>query len=143
MEYRLVQREDVPALAEAMAAAYGEAPWYEQWSLPKAERRVQAILAGYEALGIAAVCDDQVVGGLLGYVDPYAEEDFFFVSELFVKPEWKRQGIGRQLLAELERILREKGVSVVQLISIRDNLDFYRKAGLDEDSVQVMYRRIP
>ena len=93
-------------------------------------------------LGIAAVENGNVVGGLLGYVDPYASEDFFFVSELLVIPEWKKRGIGKQLLAELEIILKEKDIYVIQLISIDHNEGFYSKCGLDRDSCSVQYKRI-
>lgn len=142
MEYRKVNREDIPGLAAAMSKAYSEEPWNENWTAEKAERRVGAILGNYRALGLAAVEDGTTVGGLLGYVDPYAEEDFFFVSEIFVIPERKKQGIGRQLLRELERILKDEGTGVVQLISIDYNETFYRKCGLDRDSCSVQYRRI-
>ncbi len=142
MQYRMATAEDFIGLAAAMARSYAEAPWNECWSQERALKRVTAILSNYQALGLAAEEDGVIVGGLLGFVDPYADEDFFYISELFVIPERKKQGIGRQLLNELEAHLREKGISVIQLMSIENNEGFYGKCGLDKDSVSVLYKRL-
>jgi GNAT superfamily N-acetyltransferase len=142
MEYRIVTAEDHAGLAAALAQAYSEAPWNEGWTQERALRRVQGILGNYEGMGLKAVEDGRIVGGLLGFVDPYAEEDFFYISELFVVPERKRQGIGKQLMQAVEPYLREKGIAVVQLMSIEPNEAFYEKCGLEKDSVSVLYKRV-
>ena len=141
VEYRKADRSDIPALAEAMKLAYAEEPWNEQWTDELARRRVSAIMSGFEPLAIAAIEDGCVIGGAIGFTDPYANEDIFFVSELFVVPERKQRGIGRALLAFLESELKGRGVSVMQLISIEHNVPFYNRCGVERDSVNVMYKR--
>lgn len=141
MQYRLCKKTDIEGLAEAMSKAYSEEPWNERWSRERAVRRVQAILGNFDSIGVVAEENGAIIGGLLGYVDPYADEDFFYVSELFVVPEYKRHGIGRNLLKELENELKEKGISVVQLMSIEPNEAFYGKCGLGKDDVSVLFKR--
>ena len=92
---------------------------------------MQSILCGFEALGLAAVEDGEIIGGLLGFVDPYADYDMFFVSEIFVAPKWKRKGVGRKLLSALEEQLKVKDIHTVELISINDNLEFYKNIRKD------------
>ena len=141
MEYVVVDEKDYEGLSNAMSLAYSEEPWNENWSKEKAIRRVNAIMSNFQALGLAAIDDGQIVGGLLGYVDPYAEEDFFFISELFVIPVRKKHGIGKTLIHELEEVLRTKNISVTQLISIEPNEAFYNKCGLEKDAVSVLFKR--
>lgn len=141
IEYLPIESEHMQGLAEAMMAAYAREPWNEHWEEERALRRVGAILSNYEGMGMAAVENGCIIGGALGYIDPYAEEDFFFVSELFVMPEHQKKGYGKGLLLALEEELKKKNVHVTQLISIDDNLDFYHASGMGKDSVNVMFKR--
>lgn len=133
---------DIPGLAEALARAYAQAPWHEVWTQQRACRRVEVILAHEGGMGVAAVENGVIIGGALGYADPYAEEDFFFVAEVFVVPEHQRKGVGKAMLAALEQHVKDGGMHVMQLISIADNHAFYRSAGFDKDAVEVLFRRI-
>ena len=142
MQYRVYKEADIEELAKAMSEAYSEEPWNEKWSLDRAVRRVQAILGNFQSIGLVAEVEDAIIGGLLGYVDPYADEDVFYVSELFVVPQYKRHGIGRELINELEKELNKKGISVVQLMSIEPNEEFYGKCGLSKDDVSVLFKRV-
>ena len=119
MIIRKITENDIPALAKAMSLAYSEAPWNEKWSDERAERRVRAILGNYGGLGILAQKNEIVVGGLLGYVDPYAEEDFFFVSEIFVIPEMKRHGVGKKIAERAGKNFGREG-------NPRNTIDFNR-----------------
>jgi len=134
-------REEDALQAALLALAYAGEPWNEQWTQERALRRVKSILHSDGGMGIAMVEDGEMLGCALGFIDPYAQEDFFYLSELYVHPHKRRQGVDSALLMALKEQLAEMGVGVIQLMAIGENAAFYRKAGFAEDDVQVFFTR--
>ena len=133
---------DIAAVSDVLISAYKDEPWNENWTRERAIIRIKAILCNYRAIGLKANDEKGVVGAILGFVDPYSNEDFFYVSELFVKSERKGQGIGTALLNALYKYLNANNIQAMQLISIQNNLKFYKQNGLEKDMVDVLYKRI-
>lgn len=86
-------------------------------SLLAAEKRV-ADTAGVK---LVAECGGSVVGHLFLTFErdaAYVREElqpFAYISELFVRAEARRRGIGRALMAEAERIAAERGMSRIMV----------------------------
>lgn len=58
---------------------------------------------------------------------------FASFEELHVAPECRNRGVGRALLAEVERRCYERGVSYVEAQIIEESVDFFLSAGYEEE----------
>jgi ribosomal protein S18 acetylase RimI-like enzyme len=133
MLLRDVRAEDSEAIAELVT---------EFTHLATTSAQIQQRLARSRGIEhpILAELDGKVVGfaslRLLNYLSedvPYAE-----ISELFVLERYRRQGIARTLLTELELRARAAGASSVALLTAPDNdtaLALYRAMGFQEFSI--------
>ena len=68
-----------------------------------------------------------------------------WINYLGVDPDNRRRGIGRALMHEAERLLRDAGCPKINLQVRRSNrpvIDFYRAIGFVEDDVLSMGRRL-
>ena len=52
------------------------------------------------------------------------------------------KGVGKSLLFHLEKHLKEKEIYTIELISINENVEFYKKAGFNKGDVNTMGKRI-
>ena len=68
-----------------------------------------------------------------------------WVNYLAVDPEFRRRGLGRSMMAEVERRLKELGCPKLNLQVRRGNAEavaFYRSVGYSEDDVLGMGKRL-
>lgn len=97
-----------------------------------------------------AVEDEKIAGYLFGYMDKgerknsiYNEkEPFFEVEELYIKPELRRKGIGKQLFLYMEKILKKEGVELILLSTATKNYKAILHFYLDELGMEFWNARL-
>lgn len=92
---------------------------------------------------LLAEIDGQVVGfaalrvtPCVFYAQPHAE-----LTELFVRPAYRRRGVGRALLACAEEMARQSGAGELMLLTGLDNTEaqaFYRAQGFTDDDLGML-----
>jgi ribosomal protein S18 acetylase RimI-like enzyme len=71
-----------------------------------------------------------------GYSFEYHGRDSF-IDELYIEPQYRRQGIGRRAMQFVEERARELGVNAIHLEVYKGNdpaAELYRRAGYDDHS---------
>jgi len=89
---------------------------------------------------IGAFEGEQVLGGLTAHTLPMTRNETaeIFIYDLAVDPAFQRQGIGRQLIAELRIQAAAVGIDVLFVPADNEDLealDFYRALGVQASPV--------
>jgi ribosomal-protein-alanine acetyltransferase len=96
------------------------------------KRELAYLLADYNAIGLAAEVEGEIVGFAIARVDIRRNAPFGHILTVDVTPACRRRGIARKLLHEIEAMLKEKGVKECRLEVREDNfaaLSLYQKLG--------------
>ena len=101
---------------------WGEGPSYEQTEL--AWRHTLFRVSVYDKGKVVAMA--RMIGDMgLDY----------YIKDVVVRPEYQKRGIGKLLINELLKFIRENGVSgtdiFVELCAVPDKVPFYEKFGFD------------
>jgi len=97
-----------------------------------------------------AIDDEETVGYLFGYMDKgerknsihEKDEPFFEVEELYVKPELRSKGIGKQLFLHMEEVLKQEKVELILLSTATKNYKAILHFYLDELGMEFWNARL-
>ncbi|NQV12570.1 GNAT family N-acetyltransferase [Candidatus Uhrbacteria bacterium] len=99
---------DARAVAYLFVACFAEAPWFERFDVSEMEAEFVEMARGHNSVIMVADADGQVVGCSAGF--PMVEKadvmelieggaaQAFYLAELFVNSQYRRQGIARKLV---------------------------------------------
>jgi len=140
---RLATTADVEALAALRFAL-----WPNE---PHARRRAEDRVARSDPLVETFVATEQ--GEVVGFAEVSLRSDYVngcetspvaFLEGIFVRPEWRRHGFGRALVAAVERWGRERGCTELGSDALLDNdlsHRFHDGAGFAEAERVVYFRK--
>jgi len=109
------------------------------WNDPRKD--IARKLAVQRELFLVGSVGDRIVATVMGGYDGHRG----WINYLAVDPAHRRQGLARQLLADVEQHLRAAGCAKINLQIRHENLDaiaFYRSVGFAEDAVVSMGKRL-
>jgi len=117
--------------------AFGEPETYT--ARPPGDAWLRDLLARDTFIALAALVEGEVVGGLVAYEFRKFEQERseFYVYDLAVAEEHRRQGIATALLMEMKRVAKERGGWVVMIQADHEDepaVALYTKLGVREDA---------
>jgi aminoglycoside 3-N-acetyltransferase I len=115
----------------------------ENFDIPD-HSHLQGVLHRPDFLCMVAIAENQVVGGLTGYVlhQYYSTQPLAYIYDLAVKRDFQRQGVGKKLINGFVEHCKDRGFEevFVQADKVDDYaLDFYRSTGITEEEQVVHF----
>ena len=135
---------DVEVITEVTTAAFKNHPIsnHTEQFIINALRDADALI-----ISLVAEIDGRVVGHIAfsPVIISDGTKDGYGLGPVSVLPDYQKQGIGRMLMEEAERLLREFGCPKLQLQVRTSNqgvIDFYHKIGYKQDDVVNLGKRL-
>ena len=113
---------------------------FEEASKIGSETHLLKLLGNENFIALAALAENEVMGGLTAYELPmyYSDSSEIFLYDLAVKPEYQRMGVGKRLIERLKNYCAEQGIKeffVMAHVEDEHAIEFYHATGGKSENV--------
>ena len=121
---------------------------FEEESKIGSETHLLKLLSSKNFIALAALAENEVVGGLTAYELPmyYSDSSEIFLYDLAIKPEYQRRGIGKGLIQSLKAHCIRQGIKEFFVMAHAEDehaIEFYRATGgKSENVVNFLYETL-
>jgi ribosomal-protein-alanine N-acetyltransferase len=85
------------------------------------KRQIAYLLADYNTIALLAKTNNDIAGFIIAQVEIEENTEFGHIITLNTAPNYRRKGIAKKLLQELENLLKQKGINEIHLEVKEDN----------------------
>jgi ribosomal-protein-alanine N-acetyltransferase len=106
------------------------------------KQQIGFLLGDYSAVSFVARVNSRIAGFIIGRIDLIRNQPVGHIMTIDVVPDFRRRGIGRRLMLEIESIFREKGARECRLEARLGNvaaLKLYERLGYKKIAVLKNY----
>ena len=142
---REFQRDDIQKCVQLLMAAYNGEPWNCQWTTETATRYLSEFVSNDDFVGFVIYKSDTMIGAMFAHRKTWWTNDELFVDEVFIDPDFQRQGYGENLLSHAENYVRSKKLAGLTLLTNKyfPAKGFYEKNGYTQaEHVIFMYKEL-
>jgi ribosomal protein S18 acetylase RimI-like enzyme len=143
---RSAKTMDIPGLVELLRLLFALEEDFS-FNAEKQQQGLALLVENKETLIVVAETEDGVVGMATGQtlISTACGGKAMVVEDVVVAPAWRGQGLGSQLVAELQHWGHVQGMTRMQLLADRNNragLGFYEKTGWQTTALICLRKRL-
>lgn len=143
MNLRKMQPDDLDACVNLLMETYNPPPWNNHWTQATGTKYLSELVLNDNFIGYVITESGMLLGALFARRKTWWTNDEIFIDELFIKPDYQRQGYGEKLIGQAEKLAKEWGLGGVTLLTNKYHPAklFYEKHGYTAaEHVLFMYK---
>lgn len=141
MIIRKATKKDLKACAEIFRTETAKPPYNKKRTPKGALARIKDYFKRQDIY--VAITNNKIIGFINSDIDPDTKNQAW-INELWILKEYQRQGIGKKIMDEVEKIYRKKGVNIFQLVAHTGKggaREFYKKINYKIDNSMVFMKK--
>lgn len=130
MDKYIIQKAEYIDLSEILKLQYlayqSEADLFESRDIPPLKQTLDEVISEYHEGIILKV---KIGSSIIGSVRAALKNDTVYIGKLMVHPNFRRMGIGKKLLLEIEHYFPERRYELFTSTRSKDNIRLYESLG--------------
>jgi len=134
IKFRQMQKDDIEKVIPLFMEYWNGTG--DEWTTELVHSRVWQVMGSPDSYCLIAEKGRDAVGFAMGRFETFYDLKAYNLVEIIVAAEHQKSGIGTKMMNELENRVKAMGASMVQLISVNDEMHekFYGKLGYGDAS---------
>lgn len=140
---RSFKKTDLKKCVNLLIDVYYNDPWNHKWTEESGTRYLDEISNLQRFVGFVFEEGDEILGAVFANEQVWWSGDELYIYELYVSNNHHKKGIGKQLIAALEKHVQENGIEGITLLTSNKTPapDFYKHIGFKQADYMEYYFR--